>query len=477
MADNSEKFEFDVETGKLKRAIEDISSKLRMLYKEMSALSKQGGQWSDKQNAEFGQMGQMAAKYKAELANLKQQYDSLLGSQQKGIAQNRMYAQSTRDLNVIFLSLGYAIDDFLTVWSLRSNSIEGILAGAGAAANNFSVILAQILPGQTKILAFLPALAVAVAKVGYSFYKTGEDADEFQKKIEKNVEHMKALNGELLVRNIGQDQFNMVEQNKADIEQKDALQKQYWDLVAQKEEALKFKMFDRRNTWSPENQAQEKKNIAFKFDKQLIEIGGKIQTIDRAMIAREQEYKLKYEKRQVEAALQNSGVADALTAVIRKKLREGTNSDDIVRHIRAKPEMSMFDGLAGEDALRELIKEAQAKNFQAKFQELENEKGPQAKELEQMKMKEEDLRNQIDISRKGAPGKFRDPKHVTEELQKKLEDLQARITAKERAVEQEEKLTKDGYFLGDKLDRISDLFEEYLSTGKRAGIPLANPTP
>lgn len=476
MADDSEKFEFDVEAGKLKRAIEDVSARLFKLYAEMRKLGRSSEQWSEKQYAEMGQMAQQAAKYRDQMSQLQDRLKSMLGTQQQGIQNNRMYAQSTRDLNVTFLSLGYAIDDFLTVWSMRKDNIEGILAGAGAAANNFSVILAQILPGQTKILAFLPALAVAIAKVGYSFSKTGEDAEDFQKKVEKSVEHLRSLQKELLAFNVGQKRADLDEKKKEDLEQKAFLEKEYEKTLKEKEYERGFEgRFDRRNQWSPERRRQEKARIDREYDAKLIEIGHKIQTIDRAINNREQQFILENQRSEIKAAIDGSGVGESLVAVIRKKLSEGQTADSIIKDIRAKPEMAMFDGLAGYEALQDLVREAQGRRFQARFNELEGEKGPQARRLDEMRMQEEDLRNKIDESLRGAPGEQRAPKRVTARLKQELDALQKKITEQERRAEEEEKLTRDGYFLGDKLDRISSLLASYLRESRAAGVPLANP--
>ena len=484
MADDSEKFEFDVEAGKLKRAIEDVHARLFKLYAEMRKLGRSSEQWSEKQYAEMGRMAQQAANYRQELSQLEGRLRGMLGTQQKGIQQNRMYAQSTRDLNVTFLSLGYAIDDFLTVWSMRSDSIEGILAGLGAAANNFSVILAQILPGQTKILAFLPALAVAIGKVGYSFYKTSEDAEGFRKQIEDSIGYVKSLQEEM-------DRFNMgaskasheKEQKKADDQlfAEETLKRQ---LEADRAKAIQAAQDRMRaatgeggNVFFPGTDEWNRgiKDAAQPFDNKIADVRTRMAIIEDAKQRREEEFRKANEKKALEDAISSTGADKVIMAAIKSKIQAGQNAEKIISWAVHQGGMPQMATNAGQEVMKDLIAKSTKEIFESTAKAEIEKLGPEARKLERMKMEEEDLRNKIDISKRGEPGGFRARRVVTQEMEREREKLQEQITAQQRRADAEEKLTKDGAYLGDKLDFMAELLEKYLRMEGRLGVPLANP--
>ena len=479
MSTGNEKFEFDVESGKLKKAIDDVHARLKSLYWSMASMGKDSKNWTDAQFAAYGQLGQQVNAYKQQLNSLKNQYAAMMSGM---VQQQRMYAQSTRDLNVIFMSLGYAIDDFLTVWSMRTDSIEGILAGAGAAANNFSVILAQILPGQTKLLAFLPVLAVAVAKVGYSFYKTGEDAELSAEKIQQHYDHVKKLQEEIDAMNAGKEKAAHERRRNEDFAQRDIAARELDKIQAEKNQAMMALARDHarrrdRGVLMDETAEKEERETAKPFDQQIEAVKNRIRIIDQAVNQRDQKFAREADKKTLEQMLRSSGADELIVKAIQGKLKQGQKFFQIQKQIIEEGPLKNAPGDAGIDVFQDLFQAAKNQAMKDQMRKLAEEAGPQTIRLDKMKRREEDLREEIDILKTGRPGEMRAPHHVIQAKQQEMQNLQQRILKQERLAEQEKELSKDGTYIGEKLDRIAELFHDFLLIDQNQGVPLPNPQP
>lgn len=142
---------FDIDGTPVQLALAKVASGMKIVEREFVKLSKTSTQSTEETRAAQERLFQAYTKLNAEKMRLIQ-------TEKQHIKVQDNVAMSVGRTNQMIGAMAFAVDDFVTIFQLANDPVDGFIRGMRAAANNISVLLLAINP----LYAIIPSLATAI---------------------------------------------------------------------------------------------------------------------------------------------------------------------------------------------------------------------------------------------------------------------------------------------------------------------------
>ena len=142
---------FDIDGTPVQLALAKVASGMKIVEREFVKLSKTSTQSTEETRAAQERLFAAYTKLNAEKMRLIQ-------TEKQHIKVQDNVAMSVGRTNQMIGAMAFAVDDFVTIFQLANDPVDGFIRGMRAAANNISVLLLAINP----LYAIIPSLATAI---------------------------------------------------------------------------------------------------------------------------------------------------------------------------------------------------------------------------------------------------------------------------------------------------------------------------